>query len=278
MFETFETFLQNAQQPTRRKNRAWFEIGHISSQWSVLIGNLEANQPVANLSRSGAKRLLILMADSQEKETQNILKSVLEAIFKKNNGLLKLEPFVFQNLFQSYLSLERRFHLAAKAEGPVSVAEKDLQETGRFRGFLVLSRKLYSLNETLKECVFVYRRGSLLEFHLEPQHFIALEPDDLLMLAEQHTVDGLMRSGLLKQLAQQPHLPSGLKWLQVSLKTHPEVNLEPCFAAIRIAGNETKPVSFQQSQPVKQPPNLMLWLLGIISVVLTAFVAWHYLF
>ncbi len=159
--------------------------GYISPADPVLLCDLEENQLLERYADSAGLRLLAMSTTGYTQNTPRIMGNVLEAILAKNNRLARLEPRDVKQLFQTHLSMERCF----------------FEEAGKstYHGFLLNHGKVYSLCANTAEPCFVYRQGSLLEFHLSAQQFIQLEPGDLFIAADPDDMKLLLKSRTLRQ-------------------------------------------------------------------------------
>lgn len=181
------------------------ELAFIRLGTSVLACDLDRNRRVRNLSALESQRLMILTSDRPGEEAQRVFLPVVRQVFNKNTPLMRLEPFILRRVLQDTLNELRQAH-------------PDLGESiAGCRGFFLNHRKLYSLNETPFEVIYVYRRGSLLEFHIGPQHFIPLQPHDVLLLAKGDLIDLFKTTGQLKRFGSPGPVGTTLKSIREEL-------------------------------------------------------------
>ncbi len=69
-------------------------------------------------------------------------------------------------------------------------------ETSRLQRYYLIKRRLYSLNESMTEYVYVLRQKALLVFHLNSEQYISLEPHDELVLLSTEKIQDLKNRGV----------------------------------------------------------------------------------
>lgn len=193
----FTTVKKHLRRLPLRDHVAEVEIGYLSHNGWIQMGDLNRNLRLKNLSKTQSNTLIFLIALGRDEAKKQILKSLMHWIFEKNNRLIHNQPFAFRYLMYQFLRQKRTG-----------------MDTTPFQGYALIRQQLYSLNEGVISTVFIYRKGTLLEFQIEPQHFIPVETEDIVLFSNKALIDILLQRGLFPLLKSSQPLSQALQHLQ----------------------------------------------------------------
>ncbi len=226
------------------------ELAFIRLGASVLACDLDENRRIRNLSTLGSRRLLVMTSDRRGEDVKTVFLSVVQRVFEKNNPIMRLEAFSLRGVFQDCLDELRR-------DDPALVGA-----VSSCRGFFLNNRRLYSLNETEAEIVYIYRRGSLLEFKIGPQHFIPLQAQDVLLLSKGDMVSLLKTTGQLKRFGSPGPIGFAMRTIREELEPRLLACKEPSsLVAIRVDASLPVPAENTRDQRVRVLGQVSLFLL-----------------
>lgn len=141
-------------------------------QAAVLAYDLEHRRRLRSLCESNSRRILLFVALRADRDVTRLFRGLMRKVLRQNPALLHpLQPFALRLILQTHLEQVRRAHPESR------------QAIDTCKLFLLNEERCYSLNDSADEELRLYRRGQALTYHLGPAHFLAIEPNDTLVMA-----------------------------------------------------------------------------------------------